>query len=176
MSNIESGTNISVSEETDHTSGNKSMLSPNINSCDIDRMVELEAQRIRQNFMRGEQQYIEEMFLDNPIAIERRPSVNQYQPQYQEQQQRRGNVCRRSRYNNKVMKAKLKYRHQFISKKLAQTSDMFERVLDFVAVAEQQVLRQGMSLDKLGQIRDNCRVDRTLNDVVQLYTTMPIEF
>lgn len=197
---------------------NTAMLSTYANPQNIDRMVQLEMERIKENWARSEEQYVEQQLLENPITIERRPSAHRhhlqtpqspqqqqpyhpaeadltsqslYQPlfpsnstgaavlrdtnallpleqhrqrQQQQQQleiqQQRAEACRRSRYNNKIKKAKSKFRHKFMSQKLLQSTQMFDCIQDLIVQAESHLLAQGLTKDKLQQLRVRYGMDR----------------
>ncbi|XP_075157956.1 protein sisterless A-like [Haematobia irritans] len=180
---------------------NETLLSPYVNPQNIECMVQMEMERIRESSARREEQYVEQMLLENPIVIESRPNTipRQYQqittpPPHQQQQQQlgdqplyyplqsqrtgvalgdsksllpldqrqhRADACRRSRYNNKIKKAKSKYRHKYMSQKLLQSTQMFDCIQDLIAQAESHLLTQGLSKDKLQQMRLNYGIDST---------------
>lgn len=190
------------------------MLSTYVNPQNIERMVQLEMERIKENCARKEEQYVEQMLSENPIIIERRTnatavncqqSVTRQQHQgglqqtqmyqqimdptgaavmlspndntttttatsllplkqqsfhQQQQQQQRADACRRSRYNNKIKKAKTKYRHKYMSQKLLQSTQMFDCIQDLISQAESHLLAQGLTKDKLQQLRLNYGMDK----------------
>lgn len=193
------------------------MLSTYVNPQNIERMVQLEMERIKENCARKEEQYVEQMLSENPIIIERRtnatavncqqsvtrqqhqgglqqtqmyqqimdptgaavmlsPNDNTitttatsllplkqqsfHQHQQQRQQQQRADACRRSRYNNKIKKAKTKYRHKYMSQKLLQSTQMFDCIQDLISQAESHLLAQGLTKDKLQQLRLNYGMDK----------------
>ncbi|XP_037810499.1 protein sisterless A-like [Lucilia sericata] len=166
----------------------------NVNPENIDHMVEMELKVIKENVLKKEQQYVEQMLRENPIVIERRNNNNQ-QPQQQQQtssdddvvdvvtvstsskrenqkflQQQRAEACRRSRYNNKIKKAKSKYRHKYISQKLLQSAQMFDCIQDLIKQAENQLLSQGLPEDKLQQLRQRYDMEyvQELNQTIKM--------
>ncbi|KAM7347085.1 protein sisterless A-like [Cochliomyia hominivorax] len=170
-----------------------------MNPQNINRLVEMEMKRIKENCMLKEQQYVEQMLSENPITIERRPNNNHMQQQQQYNsseddnidvvtvstnikketntflQQQRAEACRRSRYNNKVKKAKSKYRHKFISKKLLQSIQMLDCIQDLIAQAENHLLTQGLTRDKLQYLRHNCGLGKVIGSIRKLETALKME-
>lgn len=157
---------------------------PFVNMGDIDRMVELEMQRIKENCTQKENQYVEQMLAENPITIERRANTNNItaatvKPSTSAQtatmnpanismvQQQRAEACRRSRINNKVKKAKSKYRHKYMSQRLLQSSQMFNCIQELIAKAESHLLAQGMSREKLHRLRHTYGVDQASAAAIQ---------
>ncbi|XP_061399920.1 protein sisterless A-like [Musca vetustissima] len=147
-----------------------------LNPQNIDQMVAMEMKRIQENIARKEQQYVEQMLVENPITFERRNNVtvlrktsdSSLSEEQQRLQQQRADACRRSRYNNKVKKAKSKYRHKFISQRLLQSTQMLNCIQDLIAEAESHLLAQGLNKAKLHQLRSSYGMDmaRSLVDDV----------
>lgn len=170
-----------------------------VNPQNIDRLVEMEMKRIKENCSQKEQQYVEQMLLENPITIERRINNNHVQQQQQQTsseddaidvvtvsattkketntflQQQRAEACRRSRYNNKIKKAKSKYRHKYMSQKLLQSTQMFDCIQDLIAQAENHLLAQGLTRDKLQHLRHNYGMVKAIDGVRKLEQTIKME-
>ncbi|XP_075158411.1 protein sisterless A-like [Haematobia irritans] len=72
----------------------------------------------------------------------------------QMQQQQRAESCRRSRINNKIKKAKMKFRHKFMSKKLMQSIGMLECIQKLIDQTEMQLVSQGFSGQQLEKIKE----------------------
>ncbi|XP_073831742.1 protein sisterless A-like [Musca autumnalis] len=159
----------SLTQELSLESLNATTISLNhLNPQNIDQIVEMEMKRIQENLCRKEQQYVEQMLVENPITFERRNNVtvlrkesdSSLSGEQQRLQQQRAEACRRSRYNNKVKKAKSKYRHKYISQKLLQSSQMLSCIKDLIAEAESHLLAQGLNKETLRQLRSNYGMDR----------------
>uniref|UniRef100_A0A1I8MV15 BZIP domain-containing protein n=1 Tax=Musca domestica TaxID=7370 RepID=A0A1I8MV15_MUSDO len=154
--------------------GPTTISSTQLNPQNIDQIVEMEMKRIQENIARKEAQYVEQMLVENPITFERRNNVtvlrkatsdSSLSPEQQRLQQQRADACRRSRYNNKVKKAKSKYRHKYISQKLQQSSQMLNCIKDLIVEAESHLLAQGLHKEKLHQLRSNYGIERPANIV-----------
>ncbi|XP_075157957.1 protein sisterless A-like [Haematobia irritans] len=151
-----------------------------INPQHINDMVNIEMKRIQENCSRKEQQYVEEMLAENPITFERRTStivekeIN-LPPEQQKLIRQRSEACRRSRFNNKIRKAKTKYRHKYMTQKLIQSSQMFNCIQDLIGQAESQLLGQGLSKDKLRQLRYSYGMDETMECVRDLQHILKTE-
>ncbi|XP_065365307.1 protein sisterless A-like [Calliphora vicina] len=157
----------------------------------IGYIVGVEMKRIKENCLRKEEQYVEQMLLENPITIERRTSNNNPQPassddemvdvvtvastSKRDMQQQRADACRRSRYNNKVRKAKTMYRHKFMTQKLMQSTKMYDCIQELIAQTETYLLSNGMDADTLLALRNNYNIDKANETVQNLKRTMNLE-
>ncbi|KAM7347469.1 protein sisterless A-like [Cochliomyia hominivorax] len=169
----------------------------------IEQIVEIEMKRLKVNCSQEEENYVEQMLLENPIIVERRktptpPSqslppatqtssatncknvTNNYGSSntqnvpdslqstavngsgndeetviqlQQQQQQQRSESCRRSRINNKIKKAKAKYRHKFMSEKLLQSANVLECLQKLIEQTENQLINQGFNALQLLELR-----------------------
>ncbi|XP_065365308.1 protein sisterless A-like [Calliphora vicina] len=153
-----------------------------ISSQYIDQVVEIEMKRLKANCMREEENYVEQMLLENPIIVERRPTpttlpassllteannddgatdychsnVMLADAGNDEEtlfQQQRSESCRRSRINNKIKKAQTKYRHKFMSNKLLQSANVLECLQKLIEQTENQLINQGFDALQLLQLR-----------------------
>lgn len=77
----------------------------------------------------------------------------QQQPQ-QELLQQRAESCRRSRINNKIKKAKMKFRHKFMSSKLMQSVGMLECIQKLIDQTEMQLVSQGFPVQQLEKLKE----------------------
>ncbi|XP_073828476.1 protein sisterless A-like [Musca autumnalis] len=80
--------------------------------------------------------------------------MQQQQQQQREQQQQRAESCRRSRINNKIKKAKMKFRHKFMSTKLVQSLRMLECIQKLIDQTELQLMSQGFSGQQLEKLKE----------------------
>lgn len=147
----------------------------------IEQIVEIEMKRLKANCNQEEQNYVEQMLLENPIIVERRnappPTTqinhndvtnNNHNPNvqdvtadddeddtsvYMQQQQQRSESCRRSRLNNKIKKAKAKYRHKFMSNKLLHSANVLECLQKLIEQTENQLINQGFNALQLLELR-----------------------
>uniref|UniRef100_A0A1I8PHK5 BZIP domain-containing protein n=1 Tax=Stomoxys calcitrans TaxID=35570 RepID=A0A1I8PHK5_STOCA len=178
----------------------------NLSTQYIDQVVDTEMKRVKANCQREEEQFVEQMLLENPIVVERRslspvgqstqstvptvttdstPKTNDdnYQllhsagngcssnysnrPRHRDankaatlqqlqlqQQQQRAESCRRSRINNKIKKAKMKFRHKFMSNKLMQSISMLKCIQKLIDQAEMQLQSQGYPQQQLEKIKE----------------------
>lgn len=167
----------SLTQELAFHSLNTHGMLTNTKPQSIDQIVEFEMKRIQENCKRKEVQYVEQMLMENPIAIGRRATMSRIlrrqcdtllspkKKQQQQQQQRRWTeVFRRSRYNNKIKKAKSKYRHKYISQRLLQNTQLLSCIKDLIAQTEGHLLAQGWRKDKIHQMRYNYGMDGNSKD------------
>ncbi|XP_061401776.1 protein sisterless A-like [Musca vetustissima] len=145
----------------------------------IDQIVEFEMKRIQENCQGKQEQYVEQMLAENPITYGRRTNTTTnsgsvlseecdtlLSPEQKRQQQyQRSEACRRSRYNNKIKKAKSKYRHKYMSQKLLQSTQLLTCIKDLIAQTEGHLLAQGLGKDKLHQLRYSYGMDSTRREV-----------
>jgi len=115
-----------------------------------------------------EQRYVDQMLLENPIVVERRAppplktelameqgsgSGSGSGSDMKDAQRQRAESCRKSRYNNKIKKAKLRFRHKFVSGQLKKSAVMLDTMRDVIAQAERQLLERGFPADALERMR-----------------------
>ncbi|XP_061399930.1 protein sisterless A-like [Musca vetustissima] len=148
----------------------------------IDQIVEFEMKRIQENCQGKQEQYVEQMLAENPIAIGRRTNTTNTTTnsssilsgecdtllsteQKRQQHGQRSEACRRSRYNNKIKKAKSKYRHKYMSQKLLQSTQLLTCIKDLIAQTEGHLLAQGLGNDKLHKLRYSYGMDSTRREV-----------
>lgn len=138
----------------------------------IDELVALELQHLKTHYAEEEQRYVDQMLLENPIVVERRApttaaTVAVKQPvttptgnEARDPQRQRAESCRKSRYNNKIKKAKLRFRHKFVSSQLAKSANLLEHMREVIAQAESQLLSRGFNHAALEQMRQDFGIDR----------------
>lgn len=144
----------------------------------IDELVALELQHLKTHYAEEEQRYVDQMLLENPIVVERRapttaataavkqlpaaaaPVTTPSGNEARDAQRQRAESCRKSRYNNKIKKAKLRFRHKFVSSQLAKSANLLEHMRDVIAQAETQLLSRGFNPAALEQMRQDFGVDR----------------
>ncbi|TMW45329.1 hypothetical protein DOY81_009587 [Sarcophaga bullata] len=183
----------------------------------IDQLVEIEMKRLKANCRREEENYVEQMLLENPIIVERRTTAStktvtslaettktttttlpscsssstakqndcyttttnsptattttttntatsttttkvlndtKHRELLSQEQRQRSESCRRSRINNKIKKAKMKYRHQFMSNKLLESAKMLECLQNMIEQMETQLINQGFNALQLLNLRN----------------------
>ncbi|XP_023172000.2 protein sisterless A [Drosophila hydei] len=140
----------------------------------IDELVAVELQHLKTHYADEEQRYVDQMLIENPIVVERRAPptthINHIQTQTKTQSQTGGNSrdaqrqraesCRKSRYNNKIKKAKLRFRHKFVCSQLTESAGALDYMRDVIAQAEAQLMARGFSRVALERMRQNFGVDR----------------
>lgn len=135
----------------------------------IDELVALELQHLKTHYAEEEQRYVDQMLLENPIVVERRapttaavkqPAVTMPVNDARDAQRQRAESCRKSRYNNKIKKAKLRFRHKFVSSQLTKSANLLEHMREVIAQAESQLLSRGFNRAALEQMRQDFGVDR----------------
>uniref|UniRef100_A0A1I8PEE3 BZIP domain-containing protein n=1 Tax=Stomoxys calcitrans TaxID=35570 RepID=A0A1I8PEE3_STOCA len=152
-----------------------------INPRNINEMVSMEMKRIQMNCAQKQQQYVEQMLMENPIPFERRTTAatreinSQLSADQLQILQQRSEACRRSRYNSKIRKAKAKYRHKYMTQKLLQSSKMFNCIQDLIGQAESQLLAQGLGMEKLQQLRKTYGMDMTMECTTNLEHQLKME-
>lgn len=147
----------------------------------IDHLVEQEMKRIKTNYHNEEERFVEQMLLENPVIVERRTpsaprkingiSFNNSGTSSDDQSnrsshdpdiiaQQRAESCRKSRINHKIKKAKTKFRHKYITSKLAQSTHVLSNLRDIIAQAETQLLCHGYNQLSLQKLRNTFGLDR----------------
>ncbi|SPP86583.1 protein sisterless A [Drosophila guanche] len=157
----------------------------------IDELVALELQQLKTHYADEEQRYVDQMLLANPIVVERRaqpksetafpteatrpvatpspapaaattPTPAPTMPSSRHDTQRqRAESCRKSRYNNKIKKAKLRFRHKFVSSQLTESVGVLDHMREVIAQAEAQLLARGFNVGALERMRRNFGIDRS---------------
>ncbi|XP_070066682.1 protein sisterless A isoform X2 [Drosophila virilis] len=119
------------------------------------------------------------MLIENPIVVERRAAPTKAQnitlaattqtraqcqtqtaPNSRDAQRQRAESCRKSRYNNKIKKAKLRFRHKFVCSQLTESAGALDYMREVIAQAEAQLMARGFSQVALERMRQNFGVDR----------------
>lgn len=145
----------------------------------IDELVAVELQHLKTHYADEEQRYVDQMLIENPIVVERRappttkPQATQVHPiqtktqsqattggNSRDAQRQRAESCRKSRYNNKIKKAKLRFRHKFVCSQLTESAGALDYMRDVIAQAEAQLMARGFSRVALERMRQNFGVDR----------------
>ncbi|KAM8719014.1 hypothetical protein ACLKA7_011678 [Drosophila subpalustris] len=142
----------------------------------IDEMVAIELQHLKTHYADEEQRYVDQMLLENPVVVERRPPTTRASDEATSvavaataqtlsnsrdtTQRQRAESCRKSRYNNKIKKAKLRFRHKFACNQLSESAGVLDYMRDVIAQAESQLLARGFNRAALERMRQNFGVDR----------------
>ncbi|KAH8416562.1 hypothetical protein KR222_009450 [Zaprionus bogoriensis] len=141
----------------------------------IDELVAVELQHLKSHYADEEQRYVDQMLLENPIVVERRAPMTKPESSpvptatamptdslsnSRDAQRQRAESCRKSRYNNKIKKAKLRFRHKFVCSQLTESAGVLDYMRDVIAQAESQLLSRGFSRAALERMRQNFGVDR----------------
>ncbi|XP_034103526.1 protein sisterless A [Drosophila albomicans] len=140
----------------------------------IDQMVEQELQLLKSHYANEEQRYVDQMLIANPITVERRPPATRPEETTEtttitttatpassrDVQRQRAESCRKSRYNNKIKKAKLRFRHKYACNQLTESTKLLSCMRDVIAQAEAQLLARGFNRAALERMRHNFGVDR----------------
>ncbi|KAH8421293.1 hypothetical protein KR009_000364 [Drosophila setifemur] len=141
----------------------------------IEEMVSEQLHHLKMHYADEEQRYVDQMLFENPVVVERRaplltvkveipsspsPDVNSgsgsgsgSSTDSKDAQRQRAESCRKSRYNNKIKKAKLRFRHKFVSGQLKKSSEMLDTMRDVIAQAERQLIERGLPPSALQQMR-----------------------
>ncbi|XP_016961566.1 protein sisterless A [Drosophila biarmipes] len=130
----------------------------------IEELVSQQLHHLKMHYADEEQRYVDQMLLENPIVVERRapPPLKVEAEQgsgsgsgsdMKDAQRQRAESCRKSRYNNKIKKAKLRFRHKFVSGQLKKSALMLDTMRDVIAQAERQLLERGFPADALERMR-----------------------
>lgn len=136
----------------------------------LNQLIDGELKRLQSNYAKEEEKYVDQMMTENPIVVERRPSPRSTTPNAQQDanQIQRAESCRRSRINNKIKKAKMRFRHRFASGKLQQSVNTLDCIRKVIAQAEAQLLSSGYSSATLERLRNNFGVDRNPQNLMEI--------
>ncbi|KAH8288218.1 hypothetical protein KR054_010115 [Drosophila jambulina] len=146
---------------------------------DIEKLVDQQLLQLKVHYNEQEQNYVNQMLLANPIVVERRtsPPLNTVLPtpspspspspspgansgpgagnEGRDVQRQRAESCRKSRYNNKIKKAKLRFRHKFVSEQLKKSEGMLNTMREVIAQAERQLLDRGIPATAIERMRNS---------------------
>ncbi|EDV35139.1 uncharacterized protein Dana_GF22354 [Drosophila ananassae] len=147
----------------------------------IEEMVAQQLHHLKMHYADEEQRYVDQMILENPIVVERRvappppaqpasdpsPStssghrggVARSSADSKDAQRQRAESCRKSRYNNKIKKARLRFRHKFVSGQLQKSAEMLDTMRSVIAQAERQLVERGLPRSVLEQMRRSHGLD-----------------
>ncbi|KAH8236904.1 hypothetical protein KR032_006023 [Drosophila birchii] len=140
---------------------------------DIEKLVDQQLLQLKVHYNEQEQNYVNQMLLENPIVVERRtsPPLSIVLPtptpslspgavlgsgagmEGKDVQRQRAESCRKSRYNNKIKKAKLRFRHKFVSEQLKKSECMLNTMREVIAQAERQLLDRGIPAAAIERMR-----------------------
>ncbi|XP_016995144.2 protein sisterless A [Drosophila takahashii] len=136
----------------------------------IEELVNQQLHHLKMHYADEEQRYVDQMLLENPIVVERRAplalkteipvldsrgtgSGSGSGSDMKDAQRQRAESCRKSRYNNKIKKAKLRFRHKFVSGQLKKSAVMLDTMRDVIAQAERQLIERGFPAAALERMR-----------------------
>ncbi|KAH8330117.1 hypothetical protein KR059_001989 [Drosophila kikkawai] len=138
---------------------------------DIEKLVDQQLLQLKVHYNEQEQNYVNQMLLANPIVVERRtsPPLNTMLPtpspspeagsgsgaEGRDVQRQRAESCRKSRYNNKIKKAKLRFRHKFVSEQVKKSERMLSTMREVIAQAERQLLDRGIPAAAIERMRSS---------------------
>ncbi|KAH8256606.1 hypothetical protein KR026_006064 [Drosophila bipectinata] len=150
----------------------------------IEEMVAQQLHHLKMHYADEEQRYVDQMILENPIVVERRappPPVHSSSGQVastssghrggvarssasdsKDAQRQRAESCRKSRYNNKIKKARLRFRHKFVSGQLQKSAEMLDTMRSVIAQAERQLVERGLPRSVLEQMRRTHGLDAAM--------------
>ncbi|XP_068156729.1 protein sisterless A [Drosophila tropicalis] len=140
----------------------------------IDQLVALELQHLKTHYADEEQRYVDQMLIENPVVVERRsPAVvipsgtsiptaqkSRSHGSRDDAQRQRAESCRKSRYNNKIKKAKLRFRHKFVCSQLNESAGVLDYMREVIAQAETQLLARGFNRVALERMRQTFGVNQ----------------
>uniref|UniRef100_A0A1A9ZK64 Uncharacterized protein n=1 Tax=Glossina pallidipes TaxID=7398 RepID=A0A1A9ZK64_GLOPL len=154
--------------------GDKSKMANSANEIEkqlVNEAVENEIQRIRFNWKIRETNYVENMLEEESNYnenlrrdLQRRDTISDIKINpdddfLQQRQKERAEAFRHFRVSKRIKKAKLKYRLQYVTNKLLESTDMLESVHDLIGEAEQKLISQGFSKDKIETLRKRFDID-----------------
>lgn len=149
----------------------------------IEEMVAQQLHHLKMHYADEEQRYVDQMILENPIVVERRappPPAQSSQPaastsgghrggvarsataDSKDAQRQRAESCRKSRYNNKIKKARLRFRHKFVTGQLQKSAEMLDTMRSVIAQAERQLVERGLPRSVLEQMRRSHGLDAAM--------------
>lgn len=112
-------------------------------ASNIELAMEREISDIKDNYFQEEEKFVNQMIRDNPVEKFAMKSTLKNVDKMSEAQKQRSEACRKSRMNNKIKKAKCKYRHKFITSKLNSSSTLLNCIRDVIAHTEGKLIRSG---------------------------------
>ncbi|XP_055845665.1 protein sisterless A [Episyrphus balteatus] len=151
------------------TTSEKAVLKPlachhDLTPASVDTIIDFEMKKVMAKYTAEEASFVDQKLIENPVIVERRPSNRSGSESSSSVrdplQQQRAESCRKSRINNKIKKAKSKFRHKFITMKLAQNAAALECIRDVIAHAEAKLKSTGCSEATLRKLRSAMGVDR----------------
>ena len=174
----------------EHFSNNHASLriSCPINPYVINCMVEKEKLRVRENCSFKEEQFIGQMLLENPIAIEKcndgyyEPSglnndeneskdivadgtVSEKEQSYKLLDSQHSEMCHYEQSNVKKRKAHTSYRHQYMKYRLKESHELLTNLQDVIGKSEAKLIAQGFPKQTLEFLRRQYGVDKAVQKV-----------
>ena len=168
-----------------HALGRKSCT---INSYVINRMVEKEMLRVRQNNTIKQENFIEQKLQENPISkekykdgyfeplcfnnndneskdiaadgkeSEKEQNCTLFEPQ-------RNEICHYAHDNMKMRRTRTKYRHQYMQYRLKESYEMLTNLQDCISKSEAKLIAQGLPREILSFLRRQYGVDKAVQVV-----------
>ncbi|XP_055915247.1 protein sisterless A [Eupeodes corollae] len=130
----------------------------------VDTVIDFEMKKVMAKYAAEEESFVDQKLIENPVICERRQSNRSGSESSSSTrdplQQQRAESCRKSRINNKIKKAKSKFRHKFITMKLAQNAAALQCIRDVISHAEAKLKSTGYSEAALRKLRNAMGVDR----------------
>lgn len=124
-------------------------------TSNLELAMEREISDIKDKYFKEEETFVNQMIRDNPVEkLAAKGTVNNVE-KMSEVQKQRSEACRKSRMNNKIKKAKCKYRHKFITSKLHSSSTLLNCIKDVIAHTESKLIRSGFDPQQLFEMKIN---------------------
>ncbi|KAL5275210.1 sisA family protein [Megaselia abdita] len=127
----------------------ESKLAPRNIQLEMDR----EMSEIKDKYFQEEELFVNQMIRDNPVENLAIKSTITNIEKMSEIQKQRSEACRKSRMNNKIKKAKCKYRHKFITSKLSSSSTLLTCIKDVIAHTESKLIKSGFDSQHLFEMK-----------------------
>lgn len=141
--------------------GVKSVNVRNYETNDFEEIIQLEVSDVKRKYLQEEESFVNQMVKENPIEKPHTKNGFSKVQALTEVQKQRSEACRKSRMNNKIKKAKSKYRHKFIASKLSSSSTLLSCIKDVIAHTESKLIRRGLDPQLLLEMKRSMGIFET---------------
>lgn len=151
-----------------------SILSPDITSLMESKLTkshfELAMQSkisdINAQYFEEEEKFVNEMISENPVEDLTLNMNLESLKKMNDAQKKRSEACKKSRLNNKIKKAKIKYRHKFITTKLTSSLLLLDCIKKVISLTESKLIESGCDPKQLIKIRMNVGLDNLKEEII----------
>lgn len=118
-------------------------------------------------YFQEEELFVNTMLRENPVEKMATKTTLKNGEKMSELQKQKSEACRKSRMNNKIKKAKCKYRHKFITSKLDSSTALLNCIKNMIAHTERKLIGYGLDQNLIFGMKEkmglqNCKAEMEL--------------